>query len=149
MVKKISKFRKIFPDIIYNSIDVEKFINIVMISGKKTVARNIVYKSFNYIKKKYKKNPIQVFSLALDNTAPLIEPAPKRYGRKIRYKEVKMNRRKSLSMKWIVKYSKFRKEKFMYLKLAKELIDAFLKKGDAIKKRNSFHKVFNLKKKKQ
>lgn len=119
-----------------------------MESGKKSISRNIVYKSFNYIKYFYKKNPIKIFSLALNNSSPLIEVEPKKssnYNRN-KYREIKICRRKSLAMRWIKFYSRIRKERFMYLKIANELIDASKNKGETIKKKNSFYKVFISKK---
>lgn len=146
MFKKRIKIRKIFPDIVYNNTDVEKFINVIMVSGKKSIARNIVYKSFNYIKYFYKRNPIEIFSLALDNTAPLIKVKLKKRGKfKNSYSEIKKIKRKSLSMKWIKKFSKIRKERHMYLKLANELIDASKKRGESFKKKESLHKIFDSK----
>ncbi|BEH03953.1 30S ribosomal subunit protein S7 [Candidatus Nasuia deltocephalinicola] len=147
MSKKLKRIdRKIFPDILYNNIDVEKFINIIMVSGKKTIARNIVYKAFNYIKIFYKKDPIKIFSLALDNSAPLIESVNFKKNFNFNYLEIRNYRRKSLSMRWIKKFSKLRKNNFMYLNLAKELISASMKRGESVKKRNSIHKIFSSKK---
>lgn len=146
--KKKRIFRKIYPDIFYNDIDIEKFINIIMFSGKKTVARNIVYKALNYIYKKNNKNPIKVFSTALDNVAPMIESKTKKIAgvKRNYFIDIKKYRRKSLSMRWIKKYSKLRNEKFMYLKLANEIIDASKKKGESVKKRESIHKLYISKK---
>ncbi len=146
--KKKRVFRKINPDVFYNNIDIEKFINIIMLSGKKTIARNIVYKAFNYISKNFNKNPIKIFSIALDNTAPMIESKIKKSSgiKRNYFIDIKKYRRKSLSMRWIKKYSKLRKEKFMYLKLANEIIDASKKRGESVKKRESVHKLYNSKK---
>ncbi|WP_259286106.1 30S ribosomal protein S7 [Candidatus Nasuia deltocephalinicola] len=146
--KKKRIFRKIYPDVFYNNIDIEKFINIIMISGKKTIARNIVYKAFNYIEKNFHKNPIKIFSLALDNVAPMIESKIKKISgiKRNYFIDIKKYRRKSLSMRWIKNYSKLRREKFMYLKLAHEIIDAFKKRGESVKKRESVHKLYTSKK---
>ncbi len=146
--KKKRVFRKIYPDVFYNNTDIEKFINIIMLSGKKTIARNIVYKAFNYIKKKFNKNPIKMFSTALDNVAPMMESKIKKSSgiKRNFFVDIKKYRRKSLSMRWIKKYSKLRKEKFMYLRLAYEIIDASKKKGESVKKRESIHKLYTLKK---
>ncbi|WP_259286531.1 30S ribosomal protein S7 [Candidatus Nasuia deltocephalinicola] len=146
--KKKRVFRKIYPDIFYNNIDIEKFINIIMISGKKTIARNIVYKAFNYIGKNLNKNPIKIFSTALDNAAPMIESKIKKSSgvKRNYFIDIKRYRRKSLSMRWIKKYSKLRKEKYMYLKLAHEIIDASKKRGESVKKRESVHKLYTSKK---
>ncbi len=146
--KKKRVFRKIYPDIFYNNIDIEKFINIIMVSGKKTIARNIVYKAFNYIYKKYNKNPIKIFSIALDNIAPMLESKTKKTSgiKRNYFIDIKKYRRKSLSMRWLKKYCKFRKDRFMYLKLANEIIDASKKQGESVKKRDSIHKLYTSKK---
>lgn len=93
--------REIMPDILYNNIEVSKFINIITISGKKLTAQNIVYKAFNHIRNKLKKNPINVFSLALDNVSPMIEIKNRKFGGSS-YNiptEIRNSRRISLSMK--------------------------------------------------
>lgn len=146
--KKKRVNRLIFSDIIYKNLDVEKFINILMVSGKKSIARNIFYKALNYIKIYYKKNPIKIFSSALDNCAPLTEPSIIKKGYKNfknNFREIKKNRRKSLSMRWVVKFSRLRREKYMYLRLANEIWEASKKKGESFKKRELFHKMIDSK----
>lgn len=143
---KLKKNRRIYPDLIYNNLDIEKFINIMMISGKKTISRNIVYKALNYIKQFYKKDPVEVLSLAFDNVAPLICLKTFKFGKfQNNYFEINKKKRKSLSMRWIKKYSRIRKEKNMYIRLANELIDASKKRGESFKKKESIHKIFDSK----
>lgn len=140
--KKISK-RKILPDPIYNNIVVEKFINKVMKNGKKTVARKIVYGAFDIIKEKTKKEPIEIFNLAIQNASPILEVRPKRIGG-ANYqipREVKEDRKLILAMRWILKGARLKKGKSMKEKLADELLLVINNQGWAIKKKEEVHKM--------
>ena len=139
------KFKKkvISPDAIYNDIIVAKFINQIMLNGKKSVAQKIVYGAFDIIKEQTKKDPLDVFKLAIQNVSPVLEVKPRRVGGAT-YQvpmEVKGNRKLSLAMKWIITSSRNKKGKAMKFKLAEELMDASENKGNSIKKKENIHKM--------
>ncbi len=140
--KKIAK-RNIEPDSIYNSVTVAKLVNKIMERGKKITARKIVYGSLDIIKEKTKKEPIEIFELALKNAGPLLEVKSKRVGGATYQvpREVKGDRKLTLAMRWIVEASKARKGKPMKEKLAMELIDAANNTGVAIKKKENTHRM--------
>ena len=131
------------PDSVYNSTLVAKFINYIMRRGKKTIARKIVYGSFDIIKEKTKKEPLEVFDKAVQNASPLLEVKPKRVGGATYQvpREVKGDRRITLAMRWIIKAAKSRKGKPMREKLAEEIILAANNEGAAIKKKNDTHRM--------
>lgn len=142
MAKKIKR-HPIIPDPVYNNVVVAKFINQVMRRGKKTIARKIVYKAFDIIKEKTKKEPLEVFDLALKNASPLLEVKSKRVGGAT-YQvpvEVKTDRKLTLAMRWIIVGAKSRKGKPMREKLAQELMDAANNTGWAVKKRVDTHRM--------
>ena len=134
--KKIEK-RQIEPDLIYNNILVSKLINKVMTGGKKSVARKIVYQAFEEIKNKTKKEPLEIFEKAIQNTSPLVEVKSKRVGGATYQvpREVKGDRKQALAMRWILDAAKSKKGKPMREKLAEELMEAAENKGAAMKKR--------------
>ena len=139
------KFKKkiIMPDSVYNDIMVAKFINQVMSNGKKTVAQKIVYGAFDLIKNQTKKNPLEVFRLAIQNVSPVLEVKPKRVGGAT-YQvpmEVKGNRKLSLAMKWMINSAKDKKGKAIKFKLADELIEASENKGNSVRKKENAHKM--------
>jgi len=139
------KFKKkiIMPDSTYNDIMVSKFINQVMSDGKKTIAQKIVYGAFDLIKEQTKRDPLEVFRLAIQNVSPVLEVKPKRVGGAT-YQvpmEVKGNRKLSLAMKWMIISAKAKKGKAMKFKLAEELIEASENKGNSVKKRETAHKM--------
>jgi small subunit ribosomal protein S7 len=140
--KKIEK-RKIEPDLIYNNILVAKFINKVMQRGKKSVARKIVYQAFEEIKNKTKKEPLEIFEKAIQNTSPLVEVKSKRVGGATYQipREVKGDRKQTLAMRWILNAAKSKKGKPMREKLAEELMEAAENKGAAIKKKENTHRM--------
>jgi len=142
MSKKTTK-RTISPDPVYNNIKVAKFINYVMERGKKTVARKIVYGAFDIVKEKTKKEPLEIFDLAIKNAGPLLEVRPRRVGGAVYQvpKEVKGERRIALAMRWIIQAAKSRKGKPMREKLAAELIDASRNEGAAVKKKENTHRM--------
>jgi small subunit ribosomal protein S7 len=138
------KFKKkvIMPDSVYNDIMVAKFINQVMTNGKKTIAQKIVYGAFDLIKAQ-KKDPLEVFRLAIQNVSPMLEVKPKRVGGAT-YQvpmEVKGNRKLSLAMKWMINSAQSKKGKAMKFKLAEELIEASENKGNSVKKKETVHKM--------
>jgi len=131
------------PDSTYNDIMVSKFINQVMSDGKKTIAQKIVYGAFDLIKEQTKKDPLEIFRLAIQNVSPVLEVKPKRVGGAT-YQvpmEVKGNRRLSLAMKWMINSAKDKKGKAMKFKLAEELIEASENKGNSIRKKETAHKM--------
>jgi small subunit ribosomal protein S7 len=139
------KYKKkvILPDTVYNDIIVAKFINQIMTNGKKTVAQKIVYDSFDIIKEQTKKDPLEVFKLAIQNVSPALEVKPKRVGGAT-YQvpmEVRGNRKLSLAMKWIIASSRNKKGKAMKFKLAEELIEASENRGNSVKKKENIHKM--------
>lgn len=131
------------PDPVYNDTLVEKFINQIMRRGKKSIARKIVYGAFDKIKEKTKKDPLEVFELALRNASPLLEVKPKRIGGATYQvpREVRGDRRLTLAIRWIIRAAKHRKGKPMREKLAEELIQAFQNTGTAIKKKEDTHRM--------
>ena len=131
------------PDMIYNSVNVSKFINCVMLHGKKNTARDIVYGSFDLIKEKTKREPLEVFEEALQNTGPTMEVRSRRVGG-ANYqvpREVRSERRLNLSMRWIIDVARSKSGSSMKDRLAEELILASQKEGDAVKKKENTHKM--------
>ena len=129
---------------VYNSVKVEKFINYVMIGGKKNTARKVVYGSFDLIKEKTgNKNPLEAFDSALKNAGPSMEVRSRRVGG-ANYqvpREVRPERRLALSMRWILAAAKSKKGSPMHKRLADELIAASQGEGEAVKKKENTHKM--------
>ena len=144
MRRKVNNRNIVKPDIKFNSEKVEKFINRVMLSGKKQTAREIVYGAFEIVKEKSKvENPIEVFDTAMKNTGPVMEVRSRRVGG-ANYqvpREVRPERRQALSMKWIIDAARSKKGQPMHIKLADELIAAAKGEGEAVKKRENVHKM--------
>jgi small subunit ribosomal protein S7 len=145
MPRKARAYKKhpVDPDHKYNSIKVAKFINYIMERGKKTVARKIVYDSFDIIQEKIKKDPKEVFETAIKNVAPVLEVKGRRIGG-ANYQvpiEVTEPRKTTLSMRWILAAAKSKKGKRMALRVAEELMEAYQKLGTAMKKREDVHKM--------
>ena len=135
--------RYIEPDSVYNDVIVAKFINYVMLGGKKTTARKVVYGAFDIIKEKTKKDPVEVFQRAIENVSPLMEVRSKRVGGAT-YQvpiEVRTTRKFALAVRWILKAARDKKGKPMKEKLAEELMAAYKKEGVAIKKREDTHRM--------
>ncbi len=139
---KVSK-RKIQPDSKYNSVLVQKFINKIMMVGKKSTAEKILYKAMDIVAQKTGKNALEVFETAINNVMPLMEVKSRRVGGST-YQipiEVEKERGISIAMKWIKESALERQGKSMIEKLSNELIDAFSNTGGAIKKREDLHKT--------
>jgi small subunit ribosomal protein S7 len=135
--------RKITPDPKFKDKLVAKFMNTVMVGGKKSVAEGIVYGAFDIIANRFKEDPLEVFRKALDNVKPKLEVKSRRVGGAT-YQvpvEVRPERRVSLAMRWMVLYSRDRGEKSMRERLAAELVDASQMRGNAIKKKDDTHKM--------
>lgn len=144
MRRKLKAKPKIIPDSVYDSEKVAKFVNYVMLEGKKVTARKVVYAALESIKEKTKNpNPLEVFETALKNTGPTMEVRSRRVGG-ANYqipREVRPERRQYLSMKWIVDAARSGKGKPMHEKLADEIIAASNNEGEAIRKRENTHKM--------
>ncbi|MDD2672629.1 MAG: 30S ribosomal protein S7 [Syntrophales bacterium] len=135
--------REILPDPVHNSRLVAKFINNLILKGKKSTAESILYGAFEVIARKTKESPTQVFEKAVDNVKPVIEVKSRRVGGST-YQvptEILPDRRLALGIKWIIGNSRKRAEKTMREKLAGELIDAANNRGASVKKREDVHKM--------
>ena len=135
--------REILPDPKFGSVELAKFMNVVMLDGKKATAERIVYGALEQVATKTGKEPLEVFSLAINNIKPIVEVKSRRVGG-ANYQvpvEVRPVRRLALSMRWLREAAKKRGEKSMDLRLAGELIDASEGRGAAMKKREDTHKM--------
>ena len=135
--------RDVLPDPVYNSKVLTKFINKVMLSGKKGVAEKVVYDAFENIRAKTGKDPLEVFETALKNVMPVLEVRARRVGG-ANYQvpvEVRPDRRMTLCIRWIVNYSRLRGEKTMCERLSAELLDAANNTGASIKKKEDTQKM--------
>ena len=135
--------REILPDPKFGSVELAKFMNVVMLSGKKAVAERIIYGAFDQIQAKTGKEPIEVFNTAINNVKPVVEVKSRRVGG-ANYQvpvEVRPVRRLALAMRWLREAAKKRGEKSMDLRLAGELMDAAEGRGGAMKKREDTHKM--------
>ncbi|RUO26714.1 30S ribosomal protein S7 [Aliidiomarina minuta] len=135
--------RKILPDPKFGSELLAKFINIVMVDGKKSVAERIIYGALDIVAEKGDKDHMEVFETALDNIRPSVEVKSRRVGGST-YQvpvEVRPVRRNTLAMRWMVDAARSRGEKSMAQRLAGEMLDASLNKGSAVKKREDVHRM--------
>ena len=135
--------RDVLPDPVYHDKTVTKFINKVMLSGKKGVAERVVYSAFDTIRAKTGKDPLEVFQEALKNVMPVLEVRARRVGG-ANYQvpvEVRPDRRQTLGIRWLVNYARLRSEKTMDARLSGELMDAANNTGAAVKKREDTHKM--------
>lgn len=135
--------REVLADPIYNSVVVTKLINNIMLDGKKGVAQQIVYDAFDIISEKTGKDPLEVFNEAMDQIMPVLEVKARRVGGAT-YQvpmEVRPERRQTLGLRWLTRYSRERNERTMKERLANELLDAVNGTGGAVKKREDTHKM--------
>jgi small subunit ribosomal protein S7 len=135
--------REVLPDPIYGSVLVTKLVNSIMLDGKKGVAQKVVYSAFDIIKEKTDKDPLEVFTAALENIMPSLEVKARRVGGAT-YQvpiEVKPERRQTLGLRWLTNYSRARGEKTMKERLAGEIMDAANNTGSSVKKREDTHKM--------
>ena len=135
--------RDVLPDPVYHDKIVTKFINKVMLSGKKGVAERVVYDAFETIRSKTGKDPLEVFQTALKNVMPVLEVRARRVGG-ANYQvpvEVRPDRRMTLGIRWLVNYARLRGEKTMDERLSAELMDAANNTGAAVKKKEDTHKM--------
>ncbi|MBI2984321.1 MAG: 30S ribosomal protein S7 [Candidatus Kerfeldbacteria bacterium] len=143
MRSKRAPIRRVEPDPTYESETVAKFINTIMERGKKTVARRIVYGSFQVIESKVQQSPVQVFEQAVKNVGPVVEVKSRRVGG-ANYQvpiEVGPKRRQALAFRWLIAAAKAKPGRPMYAKLADELMQAAQNQGDAIKKKQDVHRM--------
>ena len=135
--------RQILPDPKFGSELVSKFINCMMLDGKKGVSEQNFYKAMEIISTKTGKSPVEVFEQAMENVKPLVEVKSRRVGGAT-YQvpiEIRAERRQALAIRWIIKAARDRSEKTMFQKLAGELMDAFNNTGTSIKKKEDTHRM--------
>ena len=135
--------RDVLPDPLYNSKLVTKLVNNIMYDGKKSTAQKIVYGAFDIVKEKTGKEPLEVFTTAMDNIMPVLEIKARRVGGST-YQvpmEVRAERRQTLGLRWLTQYSRARSERTMKERLAGEILDAANSVGNAVKKREDTHRM--------
>ena len=141
--RRVVATRKVLPDPKFGSEILAKFVNVVMVDGKKSVAEKIVYGALKTAAEKSSKEALDIFEVALENIRPRVEVKSRRVGGST-YQvpvEVRPSRRNALAMRWLVEASRKRGEKSMALRLAGELVDAADNKGSAVKKREDVHRM--------
>jgi small subunit ribosomal protein S7 len=135
--------REILPDPKFGSVDLSKFMNVIMESGKKAVAERIIYGALDQVEKKSGKDPLEIFTIALNNVKPMVEVKSRRVGG-ANYQvpvEVPARRARTLALRWIVSYARDRREKGMSTKLAGEIMDAASQQGGAFKKKDDMYRM--------
>jgi small subunit ribosomal protein S7 len=135
--------REILPDPLYGSVEVSKFVNVLMLDGKKAVAERMLYGAFDLIKSRSGKDPIDVFAQALQNCRPMVEVKSRRVGG-ANYQvpvEIRPVRRMALAMRWLREAAKKRGEKSMGQRLANEMMEASENRGGAVKRRDEVHRM--------
>ncbi|MGR9116384.1 MAG: 30S ribosomal protein S7 [Gammaproteobacteria bacterium] len=141
--RRVAAKRDVIPDPRFGSVMLTKFMNMVMVSGKKSVAEKIVYGALDVIEGKGHAEPLEVLTKALENVQPRVEVKSRRVGGAT-YQvpvEVRPSRRSALAMRWLIDAARKRNEKNMPSKLAGELLDAFESRGAAAKKREETHRM--------
>ena len=134
--------REILPDAKFGDRVISKFMNNLMIDGKKSIAETIVYNALDRVEDKIKRAPVEVFHEALDNIKPAVEVRSRRVGATYQVPvEVRPERREALAIRWLIKASRSRNENTMEERLAGELLDAVNSRGSAVKKREDTHKM--------
>ena len=135
--------REVLPDPVYGTTVVTKFINQIMLDGKRGVAQAVCYEAFEMVKEKTGKDALEVFNAAMANVAPSLEVKARRVGGS-NYQvpmEVRAERRQTLGLRWIITYSRSRGEKTMAERLAGELMDAMNNTGAAVKRKEEMHRM--------
>ena len=135
--------REVLPDPVYGSTVVAKLINSIMLDGKKGTAQSIVYGAFEIVEKQTGESPLEVFEKAMNNIMPVVEVKARRVGG-ANYQvpvEVRADRKQTLGIRWLTKYTRARGEKTMAERLAKELMDAANNTGASVKKKEDTHKM--------
>src|SRR6056300_1779091 len=141
--RRVIAKREVLPDPKFGNKTIAKFMNHVMVDGKKSVAEKIVYGALDVVAEKSGKDPLEAFETALENIAPLVEVKSRRVGGAT-YQvpvEVRPDRRRALAIRWLVTAARKRGENTMTEKLAGELLDASNNRGTAVKKREDTHKM--------
>ncbi len=141
--RRVASRREVLPDPIYNSVVVTKFINGMMLQGKKTTAEEIFYKAMEKIAEKTGEEPLKIFKKALDTVSPTLEVKSRRIGGAT-YQvplEVTRDRRNTLAIRWIVTNARNRSEKTMRDRLVGELLDSTSGRGGAVKKKDDVHRM--------
>ena len=135
--------REVLPDSVYGSELVSKFINKLMLRGKKSTAESVFYRAMSLVGDRSGEDPMRVFRKALDNVKPAVETKSRRVGGSTYQVPVEVNpfRRTSLGMRWLVLYSRERNEKSMCERLANEILDAANNRGGAVKKKEDVHRM--------
>ncbi len=135
--------KEVLPDPIYGSQLVSRFINKIMLDGKRGVAQNIMYGAMDIVKEKTGKDPLEVLEEALNNVMPVLEVKSRRVGGS-NYQvpvEVRPERRRTLGIRWMVEYSRKRGEKTMVERLSAEILDAANNLGNSVRKKEDVHKM--------
>lgn len=143
MRKRRAEKRILVPDIKFNDLLVSRFINAVMLDGKKTTAQRIVYDAFDIITEKTKEEPLGVFKKAMANVAPVMEVRSRRVGGAT-YQvpvDVREDRRIALSIRWVKDFARSRREKTMAERVAAELLAAANGEGSAVKRKEDMHRM--------
>ena len=141
--RRVVAKREVLPDPKFGSKTLAKFMNHVMVDGKKSVAEKIVYGALDVVSENAGSDPLEVFEKALESIAPMVEVKSRRVGGAT-YQvpvEVRPERRNALAMRWLVEHSRARGEKSMALRLAGEITDASQGRGNAVKKREDVHRM--------
>ena len=141
--RRVAEKREILPDPKYNSKLVSRFISVILKDGKKATAERICYGAFDILRDKTGQDALKAFKTAMENVKPVLEVRPRRVGGAT-YQvpmEVKPQRKVALALRWVIGYSRARKEKTMVERLAGELLDAFNNTGSSIKKKEDTHKM--------
>ena len=135
--------REVYLDQKYNSRLVSKFINVLMVDGKKSVAEKVLYGAMDMLHAKTGQDPLKVFKDAIDNVRPALEVKSRRVGGATYQvpSDIRPERRLALAFRWIISYARGRSEKTMRAKLAGELLDAFNNTGSSVKKKEDTHKM--------
>ena len=135
--------RDILPDPKFGSVDLSKFMNVIMELGKKAIAERIIYGALEQVESKAQKDPLEIFMVALNNIKPMVEVKSRRVGG-ANYQvpvEVRPVRRQALAMRWLKESARKRGEKSMAARLANELLEASEGRGGAVKKRDEVHRM--------
>jgi len=141
--RRVVAKREVLPDPKFGSKVLAKFMNHVMVDGKKSIAEKIVYGALDIVAEKSGSDPLEIFEKALESIAPMVEVKSRRVGGAT-YQvpiEVRAERRNALAMRWLVEHSRARGEKSMVLRLAGEITDASEGRGSAVKKREDVHRM--------
>ena len=135
--------KRINPDPLYGDLLVSRFINSVMMHGKKSISQHIIYGAFDVIEERTGERGVEVFKKAVENVAPLVEVRSRRVGGAT-YQvpmEVRADRRTSLAFRWLIQYSRARSDKSMANRLASEFISASRGEGGAVRKKDDTHRM--------